>query len=489
MGIVLKQSAYNTLVLFLGFAVGGINILFLYTHFLHEDYFGLITFLLSTANILLPLMVFGMHHTVIKYFSVYDDSRERDGFLIGTLVWPLLVIVPIGIIGMLAYEQLASWLSAENPIIYDYTWLIFLVALFQGYFEIFYAWSKVQLRSVFGNFIKELFARVVVALLLIAVFLGWISDSEFVYAVVAVFGLRMLIMLGYAVYLYRPKWVLKWPKNYKEVLKFSGYILVSGSAAGILLEIDKFMIPQMELIASVAYYSVGIYIATVVAIPTRAMQQITSPITAQYLNDDNLEGVNNLYRQTSINLLVVGGLLFLLINLNIEDLYAIIDKPEFSQGIWIVLIISVAKLIELSLGTGNAILVNSKYFRVFFYLSLAMAVSVVLLNAWLIDTMGINGAALATLLVIAAYTLIKFLFIKSKFGTFPFSTKTLKVLLLIGLLFAGFSAIEINLSPLLGIAVKSVLICVIYAMFVKWLRISSDVDQLVRQVLTGMRLR
>ena len=54
MGIVLKQSIINTLVLFLGFAIGGVNILFLYTHFLHEDYFGLITFLLSTANILLP---------------------------------------------------------------------------------------------------------------------------------------------------------------------------------------------------------------------------------------------------------------------------------------------------------------------------------------------------------------------------------------------------------------------------------------------------
>ena len=66
------------------------------------------------------------------------------------------------------------------------------------------------------------------------------------------------------------------------------YIIVAGSAAGILLEIDKFMIPQIEQIAQVAYYSVGIYIASIVAIPTRAMQQITSPITAKEMNSNNI---------------------------------------------------------------------------------------------------------------------------------------------------------------------------------------------------------
>jgi len=35
MGIVLRQSFINTLILFLGFAIGGLNVLFLFTHFLH----------------------------------------------------------------------------------------------------------------------------------------------------------------------------------------------------------------------------------------------------------------------------------------------------------------------------------------------------------------------------------------------------------------------------------------------------------------------
>ena len=47
MGIVLKQSLKNTFFIYLGFAFGGINTLFLYTRFLEDEYYGLVTFLLS----------------------------------------------------------------------------------------------------------------------------------------------------------------------------------------------------------------------------------------------------------------------------------------------------------------------------------------------------------------------------------------------------------------------------------------------------------
>ena len=365
MGIVLKQSFTNTIILFLGFGIGGINVLFLYTHFLHEDYVGLITFILSAANIIMPLLVFGMQNTVIKFYSSYKTKVDRDKFLMLTLILPLLIIIPLAFIGMLVYEAIGNWISAENPIIKSYTYLIFLVAVFMGYFEVFYAWTKVHMKSVFGNFVKELFPRFCTSLLLIAVYFKWLTNEQFIYSVVAVYGLSTLIMMLNAFYVYKPTFSFALPDNLKELLSFSFYIIVAGSAAGVLLEIDKFMIPQMEKIAQVAYYSVGIYIASVIAIPTRAMQQITSPITAKDMNNDNYFEVEKLYKQTSLNLLIVGGLLFLLINLNIHDMYELINKPQYTKGIWVVLIISISKLLELALGTGNAILVNSIYYKIY----------------------------------------------------------------------------------------------------------------------------
>lgn len=479
MGVVLKQSFTNTIILFLGFGIGGINVLFLYTHFLHEDYFGLITFLLSTANILLPLLVFGMQHTIIKFYSSYKTKVAQDNFLTTTLFIPLIVIIPLALVGSLTYEAIANWISNENVIIKQYTYLIFIVAVFMGYFEVFYAWTKVHMKSVFGNFIKEVFPRFCTSFLLIGVYLKWLTNEEFIYAVVIVYGLSTLIMMLFAFYIYKPVLKFKLPANIKEILSFSVYIIVAGSAAGILLEIDKFMIPQLEKIAEVAYYSVGIYIASVIAIPTRAMQQITIPITAKDMNNNNIVEVEKLYKQSSINLLIVGGLLFLIINLNIVDMYALINKPQFTKGIWVVLIISISKLMELALGTGNAILVNSIYYRIFFYLSLSMAVTVIFLNKWLIGLIGIDGAALATLIVVLLYSFIKILYIKAKLEIQPFQKNTLKVLVIMSLVYFGFYFWNFSFYPIINIGLKSIAIVIIYGLLINRFNISEDISSLV----------
>ncbi|MBE0423941.1 MAG: oligosaccharide flippase family protein [Lutibacter sp.] len=479
MGIILKQSFFNTLIIFLGFGVGGINVLFLYTHFLHEDYFGLITFLLSAANIILPLLVFGMQHTIVKFYSSYQTKIEQDGFLTTTLLMPLIVIIPLAFVGAFVYDSIADWISAENPIIKKYTYLIFLLAIFMGYFEVFYAWTKVQLNSVFGNFVKEIFPRICTTFLLFAVFFKWLTDEEFIYGVVIVYGISTVIMMFYAFYVYKPTFKIVLPSNLKEIISFSLYIIVAGSAAGVLLEIDKFMIPQMEQIAQVAYYSVGIYIASVIGIPTRAMQQITSPITAKDMNENKLDNVEKLYKQSSINLLIVGGLFFLLINLNIADLYELINKPEFTKGIWVVMIISLAKLMELALGTGNAILLNSKYYRIFFYMSLAMALSVIFLNKWLIDLIGINGAAIATLIVVVVYSGAKIIYLKSKLKIQPFDVNTIKLAVIISVIFVAFYFWNFNFHPIINIGLKGILISLLYVLFINKLQISKDINNFV----------
>ncbi len=487
MGIVQKQSFTNSIILFLGFAIGGMNVLFLYTHFLHEDYYGLNTFLLSSANILLPLMVFGMQHTIVKFFSSYKTKLEQDQFLTTSLFVPLLVIIPLAIIGAFAYNTIAEWISKENSIIKQYTHLIFVSAIFMGYFEVFYAFSKVQLQSVFGNFIKEVFARVCTTFLLIAVYFQWITKEQFIYAIVIVYGVRMLIMLFYAFSLYKPQFVLKFPDNIREILSYSFYIILAGSASGILLDIDKFMIPQVQKIAEVAYYAVGIYIAQVVAIPSRAMQQIINPLTAKELNANNLDEVNKLYKKSSITLLIAGGLLFLLINLNINDLYDFIGKPEYAVGGMIVLMISIAELYKLALGSNGAILTNSSYYKVFFYFSVAMALSVIVLNRWLIQLIGIDGAALATLIVVLIFSTFKIIYVKSKLKMQPFSSKTIIILLVIVLFFASFYFVSFDFHPIINISIKSLLITLIYIIVIYKLNISEEVTSILNTYLAKVK--
>ena len=89
MGVVLKQSIQNVVVTYLGFLFGAMNTLFLYTKILEDEYYGLVTFILASGAILMPLMAFGVHNTLVKFYSNYQD-KEKDAFLTLMLLVPIL---------------------------------------------------------------------------------------------------------------------------------------------------------------------------------------------------------------------------------------------------------------------------------------------------------------------------------------------------------------------------------------------------------------
>ena len=101
---------------------------------------------------------------------------------------------------------------------------------------------------------------------------------------------------------------------------------MSGTAASLILDIDKSMIYSLTSDVNVAFYAVAIYIAAVIEAPGRAMFQITSPLVAEALNSKNKVRLESLLKKSSINLIIVSGLLFLIINLNLEDFYNIINQ-------------------------------------------------------------------------------------------------------------------------------------------------------------------
>ncbi len=492
MGIVLKQSFKNTLFIYLGFAFGGVNTLFLYTRFLEDEYYGLVTFLLSSSNLLMPLIALGIHHTIVKFFSSYFVKEEKDKFLSSVLFLPLLIAIPMGFLGTVFYEQISDYLSVKNPIIKNYTFVIYLVAFTCAYFEVFYAWAKVQFQSVFGNILKELWNRVVVMLLLFAVYFEFITKPEFIYYLTAAYFLRMLVMMFYAFSLYFPKFTFSRPENFKEILRFSLYIILAGSAGAIILDIDKFMIPGKESLEKAAYYSVAVFIGSFIEAPSRAMLNILQPLTSKTLNEENNAEVASLYKKSSINLLLISGFFFVLINANVHQLFNLLPQ-EYAGGALVVFMISFVKMYNGFLGNNGAIINNSKYYKVTLPFSLVMAFSVYFLNKlfyYELD-LGTDGLALATLIVIFCANTGKLFFVKKKFSMTPFTTKTFAMLVIITGLYLVFSFWDFNVDsvylfdfpihPIINIALKSTLIIVVYFFLIIKLDISNDITRLYKR--------
>jgi O-antigen/teichoic acid export membrane protein len=479
MGIVFKQTSWNIVTITVAILIGGINTLYFYPEFLREQYYGLVVFLLATSNLLQPLMSFGAQHTIIKFFSSFKNIKEKDEFLSSIIFLPLFFILPVCFLVVQFHDLIAEFLSVKNPIIKSYVWIIFLVSFATSYFEVFYAWSRVQFKSIFGNILKEIYPRIAVFILLFLVSIDILTKENFVWWLTGLYYIRLIIMIIYSLFLYTPKFSVKIPNNFKEILSYSIYILLAGSAASFLIDIDKYMIPQKQAISQTAYYAVAVFIATVVEIPGRAMFQIINPLVAKALNEENFIELKNLYKQSSENLLIVCGLFFLLINLNIDSFYMLLNNQEYSNASLVVLIISSAKLIQMSFGCGPAILATSKFYKITLPFSIAMAVSVYFLNDYLIDLYGINGAAISTFIVLLIFTVLKIIYIRYKVKLQPFNFNSIKIFTSILLIYFFNSYINLELSPLIEIIIRSIIILITYVLIIYFFGVSKKMKDLL----------
>ena len=482
MGVVLRQSIANTAITYTGFGLGAINTLLLYTRFMSEAYYGLVGVLLSTAALLMPIMSFGIPNTLVKYYSGYREREDLQGFLTLVFLFPLLIILPLGVFSHLANAAIGEFLARKNAIVSDYVGHIFAIGFCMAYFEIFFAWSKVCLKSAVGTFLKEVFVRAGVSVLLLLLFFGTLTEKTFLNWLVLLYGLRTVVMAYYALRHQPLRMTWKLPEGTRGVLKYSSLIILGGSISVVLLEIDRFMINQYIRIENVAYYTVAVFIATVIIVPFRSMNQITYPLTASLMHSGDRNALRDLYKRSSLSLLVISSLIFLGILLNLEDLYQLLPE-NYRGGFSVVLLLGLMRLFDSFLGINTAILYNSRYYGTLLFMGVLLALLTIALNAWLIPLMGLTGAALATFSAVFLYNLAKLVFVRWKFGLTPWSKGSLQVLLLTLGTYLLFFWVVLPFHPLVNIFLKSVGISAVYLGGVVRFRISGDLIRLLQKRL------
>ena len=203
------------------------------------------------------------------------------------------------------------------------------------------------------------------------------------------------------------------------------------------------------------------------------------------MNEKNDKEVGVLYKKSSINLLVIGGLFFLLVNCSVHELFKLMPEKGYAGGELVVLLISLAKLYTMILGNNGAIISNSKYYRVTLPIGVGMAIMVYLLNRWLFTIYGTDGLALATLITIFTFNTFKLFYVRAKFEIVPFTQKSwLMMTIITGLFFAfyfwnfSFNFSNETISILLNLLVKCAIIFIVYVVLVIRLQISDELSRI-----------
>ena len=489
MSLIVKQSVSNIIIILCAFTLGAFNTLFFYPSIIGAEYYGLILILLAQSNIIQPIFSFGLQHSIIKYFSSVNSKKEKDEILILSLIFPLIIIIPLSILFLLNYNLIGNYLSTENTLVKNFIYIIISIAISTAYFEIFYSWCRVQKKTVFGNFLKEFYQRLLITTLLLFYFFDLIDFKFFTYLLIFGYYLRLIIIIFYSLSIYRPDFRISIPSNIKQILYYSMLIFLSGFGASIIIDVDAAMLGKLVQDEFVAYYKVAIFIAAIIDAPSRALFQILNPMVAETINKNNIPKLERLYKKSSSNLFLISGLISVLICSNIDDIYEIIYYLNLDKGfrlaIPVVFYISISKLSSALVGCVNGIITNSKYYYAVPIFSISSAIGVIFLNVYFINKIGFIGAAISTMIIIILFNILKLIFVMFKFKIQPFSKKTILISALILLNFSVFYNLDISGNFLINLTFKCLLILITYVSFSYFLNLSEELNLFLKMNRKG----
>jgi O-antigen/teichoic acid export membrane protein len=252
--------------------------------------------------------------------------------------------------------------------------------------------------------------------------------------------------------------------------------------------ISIFMVGTISTLTNTGIFTIAYFVANVIDVPRKAISRIVSPILADKWKEDKRNEIADIYQKTSLNQLMAGLWLFLVIWVSIDEIYEIMPNGEaFVAGKYVVFILGLARIIDMVTGVNSEIISFSRYYRYNFYLILFMAVIHIVANLFLIQRYEIVGAALAALISIFLFNLAKFFVLKWRLSMQPFTRQTLLVLIVAGTAYGVSSWIPSTGLALADAVIKSGVLTVIFTGLVLYFKVSPDVNELVVQSLKRLK--
>lgn len=475
----------------MGIGLGYVNVVLLLPHILSTEQVGLYTILAAVANIAANFIKLGVPYIVIRYFPYFREHQEKQGSFFGFLIMLTLASFSGFVVIYQLLQPLIVWFYSDGSALFvDYNNLVLPFTFFMMTLELFHSYCRANFKSVAAGFAKDFLSRVVIFALLIGLYYGLISFEQFIWIYAFSYGIPTLFLLLYLAFnemLVLPKSPFK-HVNIKEMLMYGLFVSLGALSTVLINELDKVMIGGMTDLDRAGVYGISAFFGSVIIVPARSVLMIAAPVIAQLLKEDNLQKIEGIYKKSSINLLVVGLLLYVGVYINLHNIFKMLPS-EYADGASVIMLIGLSKLFELASGANGEILLNSKYYKYDLLFNSSLVVLAVITNLLFIPMWGITGAALATALSLFLYNVAKCVFIYIKFQIQPFTVKTLLILAISAATLVVNFLLPVLDNFVVDLVVRSSIVTAVFATLVLALQVSPDLNEILANFIKKYRSR
>jgi O-antigen/teichoic acid export membrane protein len=495
-GIVVRQSLKAGLGSYIGVGIGIINQMYVSTKFLSVEELALTRLLFENSLLFAAFAHLGTPFIADKFFGKFrDDHSGHNGILPFLLGLPFVGGILFTIIYLLCSPWIQQYYAENSPLLIKYHILVIPFTLFWLYLSVLEAYCRNNSRIAVPNFIREVFLRLANVLVILIFGFGWISFEFMLWLLICSYGLAIVSLIIYIRKLGKWYWfkpnskILTWPLL-RSMLAYGSFTIFGGIGVNLMLFIDRSMLAGERGLIQTGIFIIAAYIAGVIEIPKKAISQISIPLLSTSLGKEDYEYVRQINSKSALNQLIAGGLIFLLIWSSIDDIFYLIPKGEtYREGKFVVLFLALVKVFDTGTGLNTEIILYSRFFKYATYLIIGSAILGFVLNVLLIPGYGFIGAALATMITTFFYSLSRLLLVWHKFRIQPFSKGTLKVLLVLAMLyFATYLEPDYALSKwsaMVAIVLRSAFLCLVFAILI----LKSGVSQEIEAIFDNVKQR
>ncbi len=453
MGVIIKESLRQTIVLGCISILGIISTIFFYPQDI--GLYGVFAYVLNTAGLFLPLVVFGIGAAGIRFYPSVIKTRESQVSYFLKLGGILLLSTCFFVLFFYAFDDALLEFS-RNPD-KDYTkyfYYILPAALLYGVNAFLATYLTNYKISALPKGIQVGY-KVFIPIVFLLVFWNKISIDQAIYALFIILGFSGMVLLALVIQKLgsfpRVKSEVKNTIIGKSFFQFYFWTFLSSLGFSITSQIDGYMLATLLDYESGGSYNIAVNMCVAMTFPIMSVVSISNPIISEAWEENDHDEIKDIYYKGSRNLLFIGSaILFSLLLFNDVLQYAI-DSWNVLRHIKIVIIIlGIGKLVDMVSSVNGVIINYSPWYRYTSLFILFLIVMNVSLNYILIPEMGLNGAAIATASTLVTFNFLKTILIWKKLKMNPFDKETGMYLLAIGAILALTLWLDYNTSDILS---------------------------------------
>ncbi|MDZ4795234.1 MAG: lipopolysaccharide biosynthesis protein [Bacteroidota bacterium] len=493
MSSIRRQSIISSVVIYIGFGIGLLNI-YLFTKqgiFLDPE-FGLYNAFIAIAMIMMAFANLAMPSYIYKFYPYYNDNlpvKKNDqatiALITGVIGFTLVVIA-----GIVFKEFVIKKYGTNAPEIVSYYNWIFPLGFGLMIYNILEAYTWQLHKSIFTNFLKEVLWRLFTTVLIVLFATGIIDNFDlfiklfaFSYPFIAVVLLVYLLVTKQLHFTFTISKVTR--RLSGSILRLCSFVYAGSLIFTISFVFDSLVISSVldDALTKLAVYSVAQNVSSMIQVPQRGIIAASIAHLSKAWKDKNMALIQRVYQRSSINQLIFACGFFALIILSFTDAVSTFQlKGTYLDAYYVVIFLGLAKIIDMGTGVNAQIIATSTYWRFEMISGVILLLVMMPLSYFMTRELDIVGAGLANLISITVYNSIRIVFLWKKFKLFPFTIQSLYTVLLAAACYAICHFAFVNIHGLQGMFLRSISFILLFAIGGIYMKLSPDIQPVLKTI-------